>query len=115
MQSKKWKVKPMSDAQIVEAARLFAALAEPARLKLLRALMGEDLTVKELMVATGLKQGTASKHLGILAANGFVRGEREGGAIRYRIRDQHLGALCGLVCERMAEEARERARDLKAG
>ena len=62
----------MSDAQIEEAARLFAVLSDVSRLALLRALMGKTMTVTELIDATGLKQGNVSKHLGALYDARFV-------------------------------------------
>jgi DNA-binding transcriptional ArsR family regulator len=49
------------------------------RLRFLRALMEEPLTVSELMGSTGMKQGNVSKHLGVLvsgSAVGFEMAER---------------------------------------
>jgi len=102
----------MSDAQIDEAARLFAALAEPTRLKLLRALMERPRTVTELVEATGFKQGNVSKQLGLLLAARFVAKEREGNFARYSIADPTLHALCELVCGRIEAAAQERLQAL---
>ena len=103
MQAKK--KKSMSDAQIEEAARLFAILSEPSRLKLLRALMREALTVSQLMAATSMKQGNVSKHLGMLLEARFVAKEREGNFARYSIADPNLFTLCELMCGRIEQEA----------
>jgi len=102
----------MSDAQIEEVARLFSILSEPSRLKLLRALMGGEMTVTELMKTTGLKQGNVSKHLGVLLAARFVGREREGNFARYGITDRRLIPLCHLMCERVEDESRQRMREL---
>jgi len=102
----------MSDAQIEEAARLFGILAEPSRLKLLRALMEEALTVSELMEETGMRQGNVSKHLGVLLGARYVAREREGNFVRYRLADKKLRELCELMCARMEKEARRRAKAL---
>lgn len=102
----------MSDAQVEEAARLFAMLAEPARLYLLRALMGGSLNVGQLVEATGLKQANVSKHLGILAGAGFVRRRQEGNFARYEIADASVFELCELMCSRIQREARLRAEAL---
>lgn len=99
----------MSDAQVHEAARLFAMLAEPTRLFLLRALMPGPKSVTDLIVATGLKQGNASKHLGILMAAGFVRRERDGNFAIYEIADPSVHELCDLMCRRIQQHARQRA------
>ncbi len=102
----------MSDAQIDEAARQFTVLSEPARLRILRALMEGSRTVTELVAETGLKQGNVSKHLGVLLAGRFVGREKEGNFARYSIADSDLFALCGLMCSRIERDARTRAADL---
>lgn len=102
----------MSDAQLEETARLFGILADPSRLRLLRALMAEPLTVSALMEATGMKQGNVSKHLGVLLTARFVAREREGNFARYSLADPRLRDLCALMCTRIEEDARQRIKDL---
>lgn len=102
----------MSDAQVEEAARLFAVLAEPTRLKLLRALMDRPRTVTELVDATGFKQGNVSKQLGLLLTARFVAKEKDGNFARYSITDPTLHALCELVCGRIEAAAQERLQAL---
>jgi DNA-binding transcriptional ArsR family regulator len=106
------KKKTMSDAQIEETARLFGILADPSRLKLLRSLMAEPLTVSELMEATDMKQGNVSKHLGVLLTARFVAREREGNFARYSLADPRLHELCALMCARIEEDARQRIKEL---
>ena len=98
----------LSDAQIMEASRLFSMLAEPVRLKLLRALMEMDLTVSELVEATGCKQANVSKHLSLLLASGLVERTKEGTSTRYSITDPYLKEICSLVCGRTENHARTR-------
>jgi len=102
----------MSDAQVEEAARLFGLLAEPARLFLLRSLMGGSRNVSQLVEATGLKQANVSKHLGILASCGFVRRRQKGNFALYEISDASVYELCDLMCSRIRREARRRAEAL---
>ncbi len=102
----------MSDAQLDEAARLFAILAEPSRLKLLRTLMNGAMTVTELIEATGMKQGNVSKHLGVLLDARFVAKEKEGNFARYAIADPKLFELCELVCGRIEQDAKRRLEKL---
>lgn len=99
----------MSDAQVEEAARQFTILSEPARLTLLRELMNGEESVGDLVERTGLKQGTVSKHLGILAGAGFVERERQGNFVIYRIGDPVVYQLCELMCCRISESAKQRA------
>ena len=102
----------MTDAQVEEAARLFAILSEPSRLILLRSLMRQAMTVSELIEATGMKQGNVSKHLGVLLEARFVAREKEGNFARYAIADPNLFALCELICGRIEQEAQKRLREL---
>ena len=102
----------MSDGQVEEAARLFAILSEPSRLKILRALMGGSMTVTELIEATGMRQGNVSKHLGVLLSARFVAREKEGNFARYSVSDPNLFALCELMCGRIEEDARRRLEEL---
>lgn len=106
------KKKAMSDARIEEVARVFGALAETSRLKLLRELMERPLTVTELIAATGLQQGNVSKHLGILLNGGFISREAEGNFARYRLVDSTVVTLCELMCARVEAHAQKRARAL---
>jgi DNA-binding transcriptional ArsR family regulator len=107
--------KSLNDAQIGEAARLFTLLSEPARLRLISTLMGEPLTVTELVHATGLKQGNVSKHLSMLLDARLLAREKEGNFARYFIADPCLVELCDFVCHRMAQEAKRRLSALSAG
>lgn len=95
----------MTDGQVEAAARLFGVLSEPARLYLLRALMEGEASVGRLVETTGLKQGTVSKHLGILHSAGFLERRREGANVFYCISDPMVQQLCGLMCQRMREKA----------
>lgn len=98
----------LSDAQIGEASRLFSMLGEPVRLKLLRSLMADDLTVSELVESTGCKQANVSKHLSLLLSSGLVERTKEGTSSRYSIADPFLKELCSLVCGRTEALARTR-------
>ena len=100
--------KSFNDAQIEEAARLFTLLSEPARLRLISALMGGPLTVTELVHATGLKQGNVSKHLAMLLDARLLAREKDGNFARYSIGDPSMVELCNLVCHRMARDAKRR-------
>ena len=100
----------MSDAQIIEATRLFAVLAEPTRVRIIKHLMSGPLTVGELVDKLGMKQGSVSKQLGILHDAHLLTRDREGNFIRYAIADPILKPLCKLVCDRIERVARDRAK-----
>ena len=104
---------PLSDSQIDQAARLFATLSEPSRLRLLRALMTGPMTVTEMVEATGMKQGNVSKQLGILYDAQLLVRTREGNFIRYAIEDDTTTQLCNLVCRKIENDARARVAALE--
>ncbi|HEX7241040.1 MAG TPA: metalloregulator ArsR/SmtB family transcription factor [Longimicrobiaceae bacterium] len=91
-------------------AERFKALAEPARLAILNALRAREMTVSELMEATGLGQANASKHLQILHGLRFVERRKEGLYVVYRLADQDVFQLCDIMCGRLARESDTRGR-----
>jgi ArsR family transcriptional regulator len=69
-----------------EEARLFKALADETRLKILWLLMGqEELCVCDIMGVLGITQSKASRHLRYLFNAGLVTDRREGLWMYYRI------------------------------
>ena len=104
---------PLNDGQIEEAARLFATLSEPSRLRLLQLLMRGPMTVTELVEATGMKQGSVSKQLGTLYDARLVARNREGNFIRYAIGDEMIFQLCNLACRKIQSDALARVASLQ--
>jgi DNA-binding transcriptional ArsR family regulator len=75
---------PLSEAQAVAA---LAALAQPARLRVFRALVGagpDGMTPGVLAVTLGVPSSTLSFHLKGLADAGLVQAERQGRHLVYR-------------------------------
>jgi DNA-binding transcriptional ArsR family regulator len=103
----------MTSGQIEAASQFFAALAEPARLRLVQSLMESDLTVSEIIEVTGFKQANASKHLGILLRVGLVKKSKEGTFSRYALADPFVHDLCFLVCNSLEQHASKRLQSLK--
>ena len=94
-------------------ARRFRVLAEPARLSILHELQAGERTVTELVAATGLLQGTLSKHLQMLHDAAFVRRRRDGQFVYYALADDDVLALCEQMCGRIEGEANERRQILR--
>jgi DNA-binding transcriptional ArsR family regulator len=74
-------------------SRLFKALADTTRLKIMMLLEIREMCVCELMVALGLTQPTTSHHLGILEAVNLVEDRREGKWVFYSIKDKSVTNL----------------------
>jgi ArsR family transcriptional regulator len=79
------------------AAR-FRALGEPMRLLILHQLGEDELSVGELVEATGAGQANVSKHLSLMYEAGLVKRRKEGLNVFYRVADHTIFDLCEVVC-----------------
>jgi DNA-binding transcriptional ArsR family regulator len=94
------------ETMLDEAARLFALLSDPTRLRIVSALHEDDeLSVRALADRTGSSVANASQHLNRLAAGGVVARRRAGKSVLYRIADERIGQLCEIVCSGVRERA----------
>jgi DNA-binding transcriptional ArsR family regulator len=74
------------------AAGLFAALADPTRLALLKRLAdGEPRPIVALASATALTRQAVSKHLAVLSGAGLVARRPKGRETLYALRPERLG------------------------
>jgi ArsR family transcriptional regulator len=76
-----------------DSAEAFGALADPARLAILRALRAGRTCVCELAPALGMAPNLLSYHLRVLREAGLVEGTRRGRRIEYRTRPLELQEL----------------------
>lgn len=82
-----------------EAADMLKVLSNPARLRLLCALLPGERCVGELEEVLGASQSYVSGQLARMRAEGLVSADRDGRTIRYRLADPRLG----LILERLYE------------
>jgi ArsR family transcriptional regulator len=78
------------DAAAGEAAEFLKVLSNPARLRILCALLPGELRVGELEQALGASQSYVSGQLARMRAEGLIACARDGRAIRYRLSDPRL-------------------------
>jgi len=71
-------------------SKLFKALADETRLKILGLLEVREMCVCEIMVALDLTQPTASYHLGLLENVGLVKDRKEGKWVFYSLENPEL-------------------------
>lgn len=87
-------------------AKLFRGFGDRSRLLLLEALRDGPRSVGELVEATGLTQSNVSNHLGCLRDCGLVTSDRQGRQQHYRLSDERVAGMLGLVDELLGEVAR---------
>ena len=77
-------------AELEGAARIFRAMGDAARLRILVLLQGGDLCVTEIVTALDEKLTTMSQRLKLLRTEGLVSRRREGTHIYYGLADTHV-------------------------
>jgi ArsR family transcriptional regulator len=81
------------DRAASEAAEMLKVLSNPARLRLLCALLPGERCVGELEEALGASQSYVSGQLARMRAEGLVACDRDGRQVRYRLADPRLGPI----------------------
>lgn len=105
----------ISNAKIAQAAddaaRMLKTLSNPARLRLLCALVERDCSVSELEEIVQESQSYVSGQLAKLRAEGLVENERNGRQILYRLSDDRLIPVLHCLYEVFCSDAAMRQGD----
>jgi ArsR family transcriptional regulator, zinc-responsive transcriptional repressor len=83
----------LSVEQAELAAEVFRMLADSTRVRLLWAMLDQELSVNELAVLVGKPAPSVSQHLAKLRMARLVRTRREGTQVFYRIENDHVVRL----------------------
>ena len=104
---------PVTDEALALIASWFRTLAEPSRLKILRALEeGGELNISELVEATGLTQANVSRHVQSLVDAGMVGRRKEGLTVICFIADPSITDLCDSVCNNLMKRLSQQVKKL---
>jgi ArsR family transcriptional regulator len=91
---------PLTADQAVDLSRLFKAMADPVRLRLLSLIAshaGGEACVCDLTDAFELTAPTISHHLKVLREAGLITGERRGTWVYYRVHPEVLARLSAVL------------------
>jgi len=75
----------MDEQSVKRQSRIFKALSDPTRLKIIKLLSVRDMCVCEIMAALDMTQPTASHHLNILESAGLLSDRRQGKWVFYSL------------------------------
>jgi DNA-binding transcriptional ArsR family regulator len=82
------------DEQTAEyLATLFSTLGDPGRVRILDALLEQNLNVGELAERVGLSHSAVSHHLRHLRQMRLVRAQKQGRFVYYTLDDEHVRDL----------------------
>lgn len=91
-------VKLKADPTAEDLAKLAWAIAHPARVQIVRLLIGREACVcGEIVDCLPLAQSTVSQHLKILKESGLIQGEVDGPKVCYCINPRRLVQLKKLI------------------
>jgi DNA-binding transcriptional ArsR family regulator len=105
--ARKKSLPPVTDEALALIASWFRTLAEPSRLKILRA-----LDISELVEATGLTQANVSRHVQSLVDAGMVARRKEGLTVICFIADPSITELCDKVCSNLLKRLSQQVKKL---
>ena len=91
---------PLSADQSIELARLFKAMGDPVRLRLMSLIAsheGGEACVCDLTDVFDLSGPTISHHLKVLREAGLIEGERRGTWVYYRPQPENIRRLATLL------------------
>jgi len=98
--------RPASPESLERAARLFRAVADVSRLRVLELLAGGEACVSELAAELGVGISTVSQQLKVLWIERLIGRRRAGKHIYYRLADQHISGIVRGVLDHVQEPAR---------
>jgi len=76
-----------------ELGELFGALADPTRVKIVHALLHQELCSCDVAVVAGITKSGASQHLRVLRGLRLVKSRRDGKLVYYSLDDAHIALL----------------------
>lgn len=94
----------LTQPMISDVTRLFAALGDESRLRILKVLVdaGQPMSQGAVAEAAGLSQANASKHLIHLARVGLVNREPSGNLVLFTPVSPLVPDVCDLMCAHVA-------------
>lgn len=87
---KRVKEKMPQEEKMYELAEFFKAFSDVTRIKILYALLGEEMCVCDIAALLGMSHSAISHQLRVLKHAGLVKYRREGKIVYYSLNDDHV-------------------------
>ncbi len=92
-----------ADEVLYDLAELYKVFGDSTRIKILYALLDNELCVQEISDLLGLSQSSVSHQLRILKDAKLVRFRREGKSVFYSLDDDHVRSIINMGMEHVEE------------
>lgn len=94
----------LAEETVEEASRIFKALGDPTRIRMLYLLSQEECSVNHIAEVLGLTQSAVSHQLSFLRNLRLVRYRREGNSFYYTYDDEHVVSILKQVINHIEHE-----------
>lgn len=88
---------------LFDLAELFKIFGDSTRIKILFALLENEMSVNAIADTLGMTQSAVSHQLRILKTNGLVKYERDGKSLIYALSDEHVTSILKTGLEHLGE------------
>ncbi len=92
------------EAMLYKLAELFKVFGDSTRIKILCALIKNDMSVTEIASALTMTQPAISQQLRILKTSNLIKNRREERSIIYSLGDSHVKSILNIGMEHLSED-----------
>lgn len=103
MANKEYKLKGVSEEELLELADLFKMFADSTRIKILYDLFDGEKNVTEICDDIEMNQSAVSHQLKALKTAKLVKSRRQGKAVYYGLDDEHVKTIIAMGKEHIEE------------
>ncbi|WP_206076164.1 ArsR/SmtB family transcription factor [Marinitoga lauensis] len=89
---------------ILNAVEMYKIFADETRLRILLALLENELCVSKIVEVAGISQSAVSHQLRILKQMNIVKYRKQGKNVFYSLKDEHIEKIIGMVFEHLKEK-----------
>lgn len=96
-------MKLLDEDKAIDLSELFKIFGDSTRIKIINALLDEELCVNDISKTTNVSQSAVSHQLRILKSSKLVKYHKVGSSIYYSLDDDHVKKIFELGCEHINE------------